>query len=80
MPVTHFPRVCGGCGKIRGHLHTAFVNAIGWRQRCAQCCDGPSGPPRAYRGPYPITAAVAALQASNENARLYGLPAGDAGR
>jgi hypothetical protein len=65
---------------VRPRLHPLFVNGLGWRERCAVCMAPPAGPARAYRGPYPITAAVAALAAGNENARLHGLPAGDARR
>lgn len=65
---------------MRPRLHALFVNGLGWRQRCAECSAPPAGPAWAYLGPYPITAAVAAQAAGNENARVYGLPGGASGR
>lgn len=65
-----FPRICGGCGKVRPQLQALFLNGLGWRQRCAKCCAPPAGPARAYVGPYPITAAMAAPVTGNPQLQL----------
>lgn len=55
--VTNLPPRCGHCRQPRANLYDTFVNSAGWLRLCASCGDPDRfGLPRAYTGPYPITA------------------------